>query len=123
MSPQRRGAAHVGRPLTAVGAAIAVVSSFAGVAAAQPTANATPQIKASITGRVLNVSGTSGPDDITLTPASATSLGIVDTASGSLLFAFNGSDFDTINVFTFGGDDEVRGTNGIARFGQFTIDG
>ena len=125
MTSPRRGAARAVRTVAALGAAATLGLSFASPVAARTTPSIKGKIDASIVGGVVEVTGTNGPDDITLTPSidMPGTLDIVDSTSGTVLFAFNTTDFDAIDVSTFGGNDTVTGTNGLAAMGPLTIDG
>jgi Ca2+-binding RTX toxin-like protein len=124
MFSQRRRAARAARNVLALGAAISVGSFVATPVAAQPSPpEAGTAVTASIVAGVVQVKGTLGNDNITLELGGPSSLAIVDTVSGIVLFTFNGSDFHAINVSMLAGDDTVIGTNGIAPLGQLTING
>lgn len=125
MSPHGRGATRAVRTFAAAGVAIATGLSFAGPAAAQTTPRATANVKAAIVDGVLEVTGTTGPDNIVLlvSPVDASTLDVIDAATGTVLFAFAGSGFGSVHLSMLAGNDTVMGTNGIARFGPLTIDG
>jgi Ca2+-binding RTX toxin-like protein len=113
------GARHLG-----VAATAALAMGF--IATAQP-AGASPSSTASVTNGTLNVVGTSGNDQITLSlAAGASNTLLVDFgSSGPAVQSFDRSTFTAISVFLRSGDDQfsVLQTNGAFADEALTVHG
>jgi Ca2+-binding RTX toxin-like protein len=101
------------------------VTAVAGACLAATLALGTDQASAAYTAQVqagtLQITGDAASDTLDLQIGGPNTLAV--SVNGTLAFSVDASTFTAIDVKAGGGDDVVRGSNGIAQFGHLTIDG